>query len=64
MWQVEARLPMPEADWQPVHIPQADDEPMTEAEADNVITLYRRAMPMREYRKTWVFEIEDDDIPF
>lgn len=67
IWSVEARLPIPEANWQPVHIPQDTDDPMTESEADAVITLYKRAMPMREYRKTSHMYDPDgptEDIPF
>ena len=73
IWVVEMRLPLPgiDASWTQV-ITWPSPEEMTEADADGVIDIYRRAMPGKEYRKIQVevtkqvgiLDREDDDIPF
>ena len=69
VWVVEMRLPLPgiDASWTPV-ITWPSPEEMTEADADGVVEIYRRAMPGKEYRKRRIeredYTGEDDDIPF
>jgi hypothetical protein len=74
IWCVDVRTPLPgmETSWSPVYTwPDADE--MTEEDADEVIALYKRAMPEKEYRKrSWLYDPDvdgatggiDDDIPF
>lgn len=62
-WSVESRVPPSEV-WMPIHA----SVPMTEREADILITKYKRAMPLREYQKTARVSrydpFDDEDIPF
>lgn len=65
LWSIETRIP-PSSLWSSAHLP-TDDE-LTEEETDKLIETYRRAMPMKEFRKRETlyddFNGSDDDIPF
>ncbi len=66
-WVIESLLSIPglEAEWEPVFSwPDSRDDEMTEEEADAWLETYRRTMPGREYRKRFVEDIRDEDIPF
>jgi hypothetical protein len=65
-WTVEERIPVL-GNWRPVHVPNEDADDMSEEDADALIDKYRRAMPMKEFRKRATEfdpEAPTEDIPF